>query len=165
MAVTQMNPEFGKDGLADSLADFQKAHFENTVGILNAADNIGKPSDLQVKVNAPRPAYDPNHPDNQWPTMVHHAALGELAVGTNLKGIEDANRRKSILAANQAAYRDALERGYRDEPYPKPQIAVMDPAVEKAELRRQNAELQGQINAMQDRMDKWMAALQPAQPK
>ncbi len=150
MAVQVQDQQFGINGHEKSIAIFRRAHVENSNALLNHAEGL--------PVDAERPPYDPNHSDNKWPVMVHHAEKGELTVGKSLVGVPDPMVRNKIIAANEKALKDALASGYRAEPYPKPQIAVLDPAAEKAELKRKNDELQGQITALTDRVNKSIAA-------
>lgn len=157
MAVTQLNPEFGKDGLQDSLADFQHAHFVNTNGILNASENIGKPASQHKKVNAPRPPYDPNHPDNKWPIMVHHSVHGELSVGKSLVGVTNPTERVAITKENEKAMASALAGGYRKEPFLKPQVVVNDSATEKALLLRRLAEQDSMVTMLNEKLEKLLA--------
>jgi hypothetical protein len=152
MAVQQIDEKFGVDGHAKSVAAFRRAHHENSEGILNAAE--GKPTD------APRPTYDPAHVDNQWPVMLHHAVKGELPVGKNLKGVMGSRERSEIVAANETAFDAAIAQGYREEPYLKPQIYVMDPAAEKAALVAKIADLEGTIVAQNDSFEKRLLALE-----
>ena len=55
---------------------------------------------------------------------------------------------------------ELIRRGFRPEPYPKPQIEVLDPAIEKKALRDKNDELQGQIIRQQDALSKMMERLE-----
>lgn len=151
MAVTSFGKNMGVDGHRESIKAFRRSHVENTEALLNLAD--GK------EVDEARPAYDPSHPDNQWPVMVHHPVKGEMPVGTNLVGVQDEAARKRIATGNKKALSQAIEGGYRLEPFPKPHLTVHDPAVEKAELLRKNAELQGQITNQQDVLLKMEARL------
>jgi hypothetical protein len=43
--------------------------------------------------------------------------------------------------------------GWREEPYPRPQIAVLDPATEKKNLMDTNQQLQAQLIRMQERLE------------
>lgn len=142
-------------GHEKSMAAFKRSHEENTNALLNLAE--GKSEE------EPRPAYDPNHTDNHWPIMVHHAAKGELVVGKSLRGIKDPAERRQVTDTNKAAKKAALDGGYRCEPYLKPQIAVMDPAAEKAAMKAENAELRGQINALNDMMARVLAGIEAKQ--
>ena len=156
MAVQVIDQNFGVDGHAQSMKDFRRAHNENSVGILNANEKL--PVDL------PRPVYDPKHPDNQWPVMMHHPEKGELAVGKNLKGILDDDQRKKVTAGNEKAKVDAMKSGYRAEPYPAPQVALMDPASEKKHQQDEMNKMRGQLTAMQDLLAKALAQNDPAKP-
>ena len=71
-----------------------------------------------------------------WPRRMYHAEFGEMDV-------RDFREAKS-----------AEEKGYRNEPYPKPVIAIYDPATEKAAMVAKNQELEGKLLAMQDMMMK-----------
>lgn len=151
MAVQTFGQAFEVDGHAKSLVQFRSAHNINSNGILNAAEKRN-PDD-------PRPPYDPAHPDNQYPSMLHHPQLGELTVGRSMVGVTDLRERARITKDNDAAWDAALAKGYREEPYAKPQLVVLDPLVEKAELLRKNQELQGQIVSQEDRLRKLEARL------
>jgi hypothetical protein len=154
MAVQSYNPNFGRNGHAASMRKFMEAHVADTASLLNLAE--GK------EVDATRPPYDPSHPDNQWPIMLHHPEKGELTVGASLVGVQDTpgqpSKRAAIQKGNEKLVADAIARGYRKEPYAKPQIAVLDPAAEKLELKRKLDEQQGQITMLLDRINKGEAA-------
>ena len=137
------------DGHGDSMEVFRTANNANANMLLNVSE--GK------KKNAPRPAYDPRHPDNQWPKAVYHPASGMLTVGKSLLGVKDLDIRKKITQENEKAHAEALKAGHRSEPYVKPQIAVLDPAIEKAEALRRETEMRGQITALTDMVAKLMA--------
>lgn len=150
MAVQVHDQGFGINGHQKSLAIARRAHIENSNALINHAE--GK------DVDTPRPVYDPDDPDNQWPVMVHHPSNGEKTIGVTLKGVEDTMARSRITAANKKALTEALAAGYRAEPYIKPQVAVLDPATEKAELLRKNNEMQGQLNTLHDLVSKLTVA-------
>lgn len=162
MAVHAYDENFGVDGHGDSMEGFRKAHVSNTDQILNLAE--GK------KKTAQRPTYDPDHPDNQWPVMVH-SPKGELTVGKSLVGVQDPAARKRIEAENKEAFAAALKAGYRTEPYLKPQVVVPDAAVEKAALLKHNADLSGTIVQQNDQLARLTSRLEaleqgaPAPPK
>jgi hypothetical protein len=145
------------NGHGDSFEAFVQANDSNARMLLNVAE--GK------KKNTPRPIYNPEHPDNAWPVMVYSAdpVKPELVVGKSLVGVTDPRQRKQMEADNEAEYKKATTPlpnglGYRDEPYAKPQIVVLDPAQEKLDLKRKNDELQGQITALTDLVNKALAA-------
>lgn len=146
MGVFAPQENMGMDGLGDAHAAFVEAHESNSKQLLNLAEGRKK--------NEPRPVYDPSHPDNLWPLMVHHAAKGELTIGKTLKGVTSPSERAQITKANEKAKADALASGYRLEPYIKPQVAVLNPEAEKAALLRRNQELEGQINTLTDEFSK-----------
>lgn len=139
------------NGHGDSMDAFRQAHEANSRALINLLEHRAK--------NAPLPAYDPKHPDNSWPVMVYHPAKGELTVGKNLKGVEDPAARQRITRENKAKYDAAIADGYRDEPYLKPQIAVLDPASEKKALLDRNQELEGKIAVLTDQFAKLMARI------
>lgn len=150
MGVHAPNEQMGADGLGESLAAHVESHESNTKQLLNLAD--GK------KKTDPRPFYNPDHPDNAWPVMVHHPAKGELTIGRTLKGVTNAAERAQITKLNDKAKVDALASGYRVEPWAKPQIAVLDPATEKAAMLKQNEDLRGQLAVLQDAVSKLVAS-------
>ena len=139
------------NGYGDSMDAFRGAHENTSRIILNLA--AGR------KKNAPAPIYDPSHPDNQWPVMVYHSANGEKVIGTSLAGLVGAARTQAERE-NKAALAQAIRDGYRQEPYQKPQIAVLDPAAEKQALADRNKELEGKIVAQQDLLAKLQASVE-----
>jgi hypothetical protein len=150
MAVETIGITGETDGFGDSKEAFLNAHHSNSNALLNLAD--GK------KKNAPRPVHDPEHPDNQWPKMVYHPEKGNLTVGTNLKGLSGVLR-KEAEKNNETALANAVKSGYRSDPYLKPQIAVLDPATEKAALQAKNQELEGKLVAQADQLARLQAAV------
>ncbi len=143
------------NGHGDSMDAFRTANEQNARALLNVAE--GK------KKNEPRPPFNPDHPDNQWPVMVYSAEKGELTVGKSLVGLAGSLRLETEKN-NKAALAQSVKDGYRSEPYIKPQVVVLDPATEKAELKRKNDELQGQITALNDLMHKVLAGQAPVAP-
>lgn len=139
------------NGYADAHAEFRQAHENNTRQLLNLA--AGR------KKTDPLPAFDPEHSDNHWPLMVHHAVKGELTIGKNLLGLKG-RERVETEAANKKELEAVLKQGYRREPYPKPQVALLDPAVEKAALLERNKMLEGMIVQQNDLMLKLSARLE-----
>lgn len=150
MGVHAPNEQMGADGLGESLAAHVESHESNTKQLLNLAE--GK------KKTDPRPFYNPDHPDNAWPVMLHHPGKSELTVGRTLKGVTSAAERAQVTKFNEKAKADALASGYRHEPYLKPQIAVLDPATEKAAMQKQNEDLRGQLAVLQDAVTKLVAS-------
>lgn len=151
MAVEVIGVGGEVNGHGDSIEAFRTANEQNARALLNVAEGKHK--------NTPRPAYDSRHADNQWPKMRYHAEKGEVVIGKNLKGIEDRGMRARIEKENQESLAAAEKQGWRAEPYTKPQIAVLDPATEKMELKRKLDEQQGQITALNDLLQKALAKL------
>ena len=145
---------FGADGHADSMEAFITSHNQNSTALLNLAE--GKPA------KAARPAYDPAHPDNAWPLMLH-SSKGEITIGKSLKGVTNQAERAAIAKANELAKREAMALGYRPEPFVKPQVAVLDPATEKANMQKRNDELQAALMAQGDQMAKLQASIEELQ--
>jgi hypothetical protein len=133
------------DGYGDSMRAFRSAHEGNTAVLLNLA--AGR------KKNDPAPPYDPNNPDNAWPVMVYHAEFGEKVIGQSLTSL-DKSVRSHIEGQNKSDLAAALKQGWRRDQYIKPQVAVLDPAVEKAAVLKKNQELEGKIVAQADQLAK-----------
>lgn len=157
MGVQVLGERIGENGHEDSYAAFLDSHVANTNALLNLAEDKPK--------NAARPPYNPSHPDNQWPLMVHHAAKGELTIGQTLKGLIDPGERKRLQGLNEVAKKEALAMGYRLEPYVKPQVAVLDPAIEKAALQKRVQEQDGQVASLTDTLTKALARLDELEKK
>ncbi len=90
--------------------------------------------------NDPRPAYV----HQGYPTMLYKPEPGE-------KG------EKVVMTAEEKAV--ALQDGWRDEPYPRLQIVVNDPATEKKNLMDTNSQLQSQLILQQEALDKMQAQM------
>lgn len=161
MGIQVTSTEFGVNGHADAMAKFRSAHLENSEQLLKYSELVtaGKPVS-PAALREPRPAYDPTHPDNQWPLMVHHPVKGEKTIGTTLKGVDDQKQRITIQKNNDAALAQAIQEGYRKEPYPKPQITVLDPAAEKLAAQKRADELAGQNASLQDALNKLTARME-----
>jgi hypothetical protein len=144
------------NGYGDAMDAFRASHEQNSRQLVNLANGRKK--------NAVIPSYDPDHPDNQWPLMVYHPEKGELAVGRNLVGLVGIVR-ADAEKTNKAQLADALKSGYRKEPYLKPQVVVLDPAVEKAAMLAKQNELQGVIVSQNDVLQKLMARLEALEKK
>jgi hypothetical protein len=145
MSVEVLGVPGENNGYGDSMDAFRNAHADNSRIILNLAFGRRK--------NDPAPKFDPDSPDNAWPIMVYHPEKGHRIVGVNLLGLVG-GARKQAEADNKAALAQVQKDGYRLEPYLKPQIAVLDPAVEKAAALAKNAELEGKIVAQADELAK-----------
>ncbi len=138
------------NGHGDTMDSFRQAEITNSRVLLNLA--AGR------KKNAIAPVYDPDHADNAWPVMMFHPGLGERIVGTTLLGVSDEDARAAIEKANLKAVAQAKADGYRDEPYPKVQIALLDPAAEKKALTDKLTEQGGQIVALSEMVNKLLAS-------
>jgi|SRR5579872_2549833 len=158
------------NGYGDSMDAFRDAHNANSRILVNLMNGRKK--------NDQTPPYDPRSEDNQWPKMMYHAAKGELIVGKALIYFEPGPfgsriqvsltgaAREQQKKENAAAMKEAITNGYRHEPYQKPQIAVLDPAVEKAAALEREKILQGQLVAANDliqRMEARLSALEHAE--
>jgi hypothetical protein len=137
------------NGHGDTMDSFRQAEISNSKVLLNLA--AGR------KKNAAHPVYDPDHSDNAWPKMMFHPGLGERTVGVTLVGVKDEDERAAIEKSNKKAVDQAKAEGYRDMPYPKVQIAVLDPAAEKKAMLDKNIELEGKLAVLTDQMNKLLA--------
>lgn len=151
MAVQVFGDAVDIDGHEKSMGQLRSSHAQNTAGLLNHAEGR--------KVDAPRPQYDPKHAHNAWPKAVYHPAKGTLVIGKSLKGITDKRLYDQTAEENQQALDKALSNdqwsgGYRMEPYPKPQIAVHDAAVEKQQMLDRQKEQDGKITMLTDLVSK-----------
>jgi hypothetical protein len=127
----------GMGGLKESLTKFRKHHDEVGSALMNIS-GIGTATGGKVDKDEPRPAY--RH--EEWPRMVYHS-----------------DGREEIAVAPQD-YKEFVRKGFRDEPYPKPQIAVLDPATEKQALADHNKQLQSQITIQNELLSKLQARLE-----
>lgn len=123
-------------GLKESIAEFRKHHDEVAQALLNIS-GIGTEKGRVVDKNEPRPEYE--HQD--YPRMVYHPVKGEE------------------IALYEKHEAQLVKAGYRREPYPKPQVAVADPATEKKLLLDQNQELRGQISILTESFQQLQAQL------
>lgn len=151
MAVQAFDKNFGIDGHSKSLKQFRRAHEDNSGALINLAEGLD--------TDAPRPAYDPANPDNQWPLMVHHPAKGELTIGTNLKGVSDPKERDRIMRSSNKALDGALASGYRLEPYVKPQTAALSTAEQLHASLKREEDLKGTLAVLFDRQEKLQASI------
>ncbi len=76
-----------------------------------------------------------------------------------MKGVTLPSERERITAENEKALAEALAVGYRRQPFVKPQIAIADPATEKALLVKKIAELEGQNALLSERFQQLMDRL------
>lgn len=144
------------DGYGDSMDAFRKGHEQNTAILLNLAE--GK------KKNAYRPPFNPNSADNAWPVMLYHPEKGERVLGVSLVGLTGTARRDAEKD-NLETVKAAKNIGYREEPYKKPQVVVLDPAVEKAALVAENQAMKGTIVSLSDQLNKLSQAVEKLMAK
>lgn len=123
------------DPLKASLAAFRKHHSGVSDALLNITEGLD-PDDPRAAVQ-----FQP------WPTMLYHAD-GRFEP-----------------AADKSELGELQKRGFRREPYPKPQVQVLDPATEKKALLQQNQQLQGQITSQSDIIEKLAARLEALEGK
>lgn len=138
------------NGHGDTMDLFRSSEIANSKVLLNLA--AGR------KKNAPQPVYDPDHADNAWPKMMFHPALPERSVGASLVGVTDEDDRTAIEKANKKAVDVAKADGYRDAPYAKVQIALLDPAAEKKAMQDKLTEQSGQITMLAEQLAKLLDA-------
>lgn len=138
------------NGHGDTMESFLSSEIANSKVLINLA--AGR------KKNAPHPHYDPDHSDNAWPKMVFHPGLGERIVGKSLVGVTDEDERAALEKSNHKAVAQAKADGFRNEPYAKVQIEVLDPAAEKKAMQDKLTEQGGQITALSDMVNKLLAA-------
>lgn len=137
------------NGHGDTMDSFRQAEISNSKVLLNLA--AGR------KKNAPHPNYDPDHSDNAWPKMMFHPGLGERTVGMSLVGVNDEDARAALEKSNKKAVDQAKADGFRETPYAKVQIAVLDPAAEKKAMQDKIAEQDGKLATLLDTVNKLQA--------
>ena len=124
-------------GLRESQTAFRKHHIEVGDALLNIS-GVGTVTGEPVDKDEPRMPYVPQ----QFPKMIFHPEHGELVVN------------------DQAELDEALRQRYRLEPYPKPQVAIEDPKVEKKQLQDKLKHQDGVINQQNDLLAKLTARLE-----
>jgi hypothetical protein len=137
------------NGHGDTMDAFRQAEISNSKVLLNLA--AGR------KKNAIAPVYNPGHADNAWPKMMFHPGLGERIVGVTLVGVTDEDARAAVEKSNSAAVAKAKADGYRETPYPKVQIALLDPAAEKKAMQDKITDQDGKLVALNEKLEKLLA--------
>lgn len=112
LGVTVIGMQRDGGGLKKALAEVTRYNKIVSDAVLNVS-GIDTATGQPVDEDEPRAAYDPTADRNQWPKMVYHLD-GREATVFNFKEVKEAEGK-----------------GYRTEPYLKPQVAVVDPATEK----------------------------------
>ena len=140
------NPEqlqFGDDmaiqvfGGMQQAGGFKQAHKEHRLHNAKQGDELLQVSE-GLDHNEPRAPYL----HQSFPTMLYKPDPGE-------KG------QKVVMNATEKSV--ALQDGWRDEPYPVVQVAVLDPATEKKNLMDTNNQLQAQIVVQQETLNRMAA--------
>ncbi len=134
--ISVIGVQEGMGGLKESISKFRKHHGEVGDALMNIS-GLGTVTGDPVDKDEPRPAY--HHAE--WPMMIYHADGRERVV------------------QDHREYEEWRGKGFRDDPYPKPQVAVLDPATEKKALMETNRQLQGQVTTQQDLIDRLSARL------
>jgi hypothetical protein len=124
-------------GLRESVGTFRKHHREVADALLNLS-GVDTPTGGPVDKDEIRQPYV--HQD--WPMMVYHANGDERIV------------------RNKQELKEALDENFRKDPYPRPQIAVLDPATEKKMVQDENRELRAQLARQAETQEKLLARLE-----
>ena len=124
-------------GLKGSLATFTKHHIEVGDALLNIA-GVGTKDGKMADVEEPRPRYV--HQD--FPKMLYHA-----------------DGREEIVDGPDAM-KEIEAKGFRTLPYPKPQVAIEDPKVEKQRLIDDAAKARADLAKSTEIMQAMMARLE-----
>lgn len=114
-------------GLKEALAKTRR-HFTEVGDALLNVSGIGTATGKPVDADDVRPAYH----YQEWPKMIYHA-----------DGREE-------IAVSPIEWAKLKERGFREEPYIKPQVEVLDPASEKKVLMVERDQLRAQLNTQND---------------
>ena len=122
----------GMGGLKESQAKFRKHHEEVGAALMNIS-GVGTATGDKVDKDEPRPGYQ----HEEYPFMLYKAG-------------EELGR----VVKSKAERDEAMKEGWRVEPFPKPQVEVLDPATEKKALMEQNRQLQAQLQKLIERIDK-----------
>ncbi len=129
--VAGLMTDGGMGGLKESVAKFKKHHKDVGDALLNIS-GIDTSTGDPVDKDEPRPGYQ----RQEFPKMIYHAAHGERIV------------------ENQGELDGYLQLGWRKEPYSKPKVEVLDPAVEKKASQDESVRLRGVIAQQTDLIEK-----------
>lgn len=121
----------------------QRVHNGEVADALLNISGVGTRTGEPVHKDEPRIPYT----HAEFPKMLYRSLPGE-------KG------QLVVMHANEM--KAALESGWREEPYPVLQVAVLDPAQEKKNLLDTNERLQSQLIQMQEQMDKMAKLVETA---
>ena len=118
-------------GTRESMTAFRKHHAEVADALLNIS-GIGTPDGQPVDKDEPRKAYE----FQEWPKMVYHA---------------DGRQEVCVTPTD---FNSLRPKGFRTEPYPTVQVAMLDPKAEKVEFQRQLSEKDGKIATLAEKLDR-----------
>ncbi len=128
-------------GLKKAQLEFTKNNRETGDALLNVTDGArgikGPDGVTPLTENDPRPAYA----HASFPMMLYHAKLGERVVDDE----EEMEQSKA--------------EGFQAKPFKVVREAVADPGVEKANLKRELLEKQGQITTLAQEMEEMKAQM------
>ena len=127
--VSVIGVQDGMGGLKESQAKFRKHHQEVGDALLNIS-GVGTSTGDKVDKDEERPGYK----HQEFPKMLYKP-------------------NEEVIVSNKADMEVHTKAGWREEPYPRPQIAVLDPATEKKNLMDTNQQLQAQLIRMQERLE------------
>lgn len=157
MAVIQAyRGDMKTGGIKESLAKFNRHHQEEAGQLLNISgiDTVDERGNKNVPVDKDDPRMPYVH--QSFPAMVYHAEK-KPAIGSCEAG--------EAIALDQKELDALLAKGYRMEPYPRPQVHLEDPRQEKAALQRELREKDGELATLRDqtaRLLERMEALESA---
>jgi hypothetical protein len=135
-SISVIGVQDGMGGLKESQAKFRKHHGEVGDALLNIS-GVGTATGAAVDKDEPRPGYQ----HQEFPKMLYKP-------------------NEEVIVTNKADMDAHLRAGWRDEPYLKPQVAVLDPATEKKALMETNAQQQAQLTVQNEMIQKLQARLE-----
>lgn len=138
--VTVMGGVAEEYGLKTAQKVQQRHNGEVAAALLNIS-GVGTMTGAPAHQDADRPEYQ----HQAFPMMLYKPDPGE-------KGEK--------IVMNEAELSAALQDGWRIDPYPRVQIAVLDPAMAQKNLQDTNNNLQAQLAIMQEQMNKMAARLE-----
>ena len=124
----------------------QRRHNAEVADALLNISGVGTANGQPVHKDDARPAYQ----HQQFPKMLYRPLPGEEG-------------EKIVL--HQKEMDESLQSGWQEEPYPRVQIAVLDPATEKAAMKAHNDQLAAQLIQQNEAIQKMMARLEAIDKK
>ncbi len=121
--------------------DVQSKHNEDVANKLLNISGIGTADGKKAHLSARRPEYQ----HQEYPKMLYKPLPGEKGWNT---------------VKNEQEHKAALLAGWREESYPRPQVAVHDPEVEKRDLIAKNDEMHAQLLRNQEQMEAMQRQMQ-----